>query len=329
MTSPTPQGPTRSRTAIVLAVFFSVVCGAGVATQSRINGELGSRLGDGFVAAVISFGSGLVILLIVLLFAPTGRRGLVRVGVALRQRSIPWWYVGGGSAGAFLVLSQGLVAATLGVALFTVGIVAGQTLCGLLIDRRGLGTAAAKPLTVPRLAGSALALVAVGIAVSTQLEGSVPVWMLVLPFLVGIGTAWQQAVNGQVRHVADSAITATLVNFIVGTAALLVVFAVSAIFIGFPTRFPTEPWLYLGGAIGVLFIAGFAVLVRTIGVLVMGLASIAGQLLMSLVLDIVAPVAGQSIAVTTIVGTVLTLVAVGVTALPSSRARSRDVTATK
>ena len=124
-----------------LAIVFALICGAGVAVQSRINGELGQQLGDGFVAATISFGSGLLILLVALAIAPSGRRGLGRVASALRARSLPWWYVLGGSAGAFLVLSQGLTAAVLGVALFTVAIVAGQTVSGLVLDRIGLGPA--------------------------------------------------------------------------------------------------------------------------------------------------------------------------------------------
>ncbi|ERK73587.1 hypothetical protein N136_00043, partial [Leifsonia aquatica ATCC 14665] len=62
-----------------LALLIAMVCGAGVALQSRINGELGRRLDDGFTAAAISFGSGLVILLAALAIAPAGRRGLRRV----------------------------------------------------------------------------------------------------------------------------------------------------------------------------------------------------------------------------------------------------------
>ena len=128
-----------------LALVIALLCGALVAVQSRINGELGSRLGDGFTAAAISFGSGLIILTIALAVAPAGRRGLARVLAALRDGGIRWWYVCGGAAGSFLVLSQGLAAAALGVALFTVAVVAGQTISGLVLDRVGIGPEAAAP----------------------------------------------------------------------------------------------------------------------------------------------------------------------------------------
>src|SRR5471030_2299616 len=120
----------RRRSAHIGLVAVGVVSGAGVATQSRINGQLGSLIQDGFAAALISFGSGLLIVLVALIFLPNGRKGIGRVATAIRQRDIPFWYVLGGAGGASLVLSQGLVAATLGVALFSVGIVAGQTIGG-------------------------------------------------------------------------------------------------------------------------------------------------------------------------------------------------------
>ncbi len=249
---------TRRRTPVPvwLAIVFALICGAGVAVQSRINGELGQQLGDGFVAATISFGSGLLILLVALAIAPSGRRGLGRVASALRARSLPWWYVLGGSAGAFLVLSQGLTAAVLGVALFTVAIVAGQTVSGLVLDRIGLGPGGRRRLTPSRVTGAVLALIAVTWAVSAQLTHSVPLWMLLLPLIAGLGMGWQQAVNGQVRVVASSALSATFINFVVGTTVLVIAMVVHSSIAGWPSSLPTEWWLYLGGAIGCVFIAG-------------------------------------------------------------------------
>jgi bacterial/archaeal transporter family-2 protein len=292
-----------------------MVCGAGVALQSRINGELGRRLDDGFTAAAISFGSGLIILTVCLAFAPAGRRGLRRVGEALRGRELPWWYVCGGAAGSFLVLSQGIAAAVLGVALFTVSVVAGQTVSGLVLDRIGLGPGGRRPLTPARVAGAVIALLAVTWAVSAQLGGSVPVWMMLLPLIAGLGMGWQQAVNGQVRVVAESALTATFINFLVGSTVLVVLMLVHWALAGLPNPLPTEPWLYVGGAIGCVFIAGAALLVRVTGVLLLGLATVAGQLLTALLLDLLAPTTTTPVAFSTIGGTLLAIVAVGVASI--------------
>ncbi|WP_223691475.1 DMT family transporter [Leifsonia poae] len=297
-----------------LAIVLAMICGAGVAAQSRINGELGHRLDDGFAAALISFGSGLVILTVALAVAPAGRRGLVRVRGALRSGELRWWFVCGGAAGAFLVLSQGLTAAALGVALFTVAIVAGQTVSGLVLDLIGVGPGGKRPLTGARVLGASLALIAVVWAVSAQLSGGVPFWMLLLPLLAGLGMGWQQAVNGQVRVVAESALTATFINFLVGTTVLLVLFLAHTAVAGLPRPLPAEPWLYVGGAIGCVFIAGAALLVRVTGVLVLGLATVAGQLVTALLLDVFISGA-HTIAWTTVAGTVLALVAVCVASL--------------
>ncbi len=311
--------PAHSRAAVALAVSVAVACGGLVAFQARINGELGRQLDDGYVAAVFSFGGGLVLLAIAMAFSASGRRGFGRTVTALRTRSHPWWFFFGGAAGALLVLTQGLTAAVLGVALFTVAVVAGQTLTGLVIDRRGLGSLPAKPVTWARLVGAILMLAAVVLAVSAQLRGDIPVWMVVLPFLAGLGIGWQQAVNGQVRIITESVLTATFSNFVVGTAVLVIAMLVHSLFAGWPSTLPTDPWLYIGGPMGIVFIAGAAVIVRITGVLLLGLATTAGQLLASLALDLVAPVPGHELVATTVIGTALTLVAVVVTTLPSRR----------
>ena len=75
-------------------------------------------------------------------------------------------------------------------------------------------------------------------------------------------------------------------------------------------QFPSEPWLYVGGAIGVIFIGTSAVVVRVTGVLVLSLSALCGQLIGAIMLDLVAPVAGHVLSPITVVGAVVTLGAV-------------------
>lgn len=307
-----------------LAVVIAIACGAGTAVQSRINGELAGELADPYTAAAISFGSGLVILLITLACWRPGRAGFGRLRGELRGGRIAWWMLLGGLAGAYFVTTQGLSAGVLGVAVFTVAIVAGQTVGGLVFDVIGLGPGGRRRVTAPRLIGALLALIAIGWAVSGQLAHDVPVLLMLLPFLAGIGAAWQQAVNGRVRSSADSALTSTVLNFAVGTTALVVVMLVHAGLVGgFPAALPAEPWLYLGGALGCLFIAGQAIVVRVVGVLVLALAGVAGQLTAALALDLLLPTHGREVDLATIGGTGLALVAVVIAGI--SRRRHRHV----
>jgi transporter family-2 protein len=310
-----PTAPSRTKLAVSAVLAF--VCGSLVVIQSRINGELGVRLSDGFLAALISFTGGLVLIGIWIAFSPRGKRGVGVLMSAVRERQLPFWYLFAGAAGAFLVLSQGLVAGILGVALFATAVVTGQTISGLLLDRRGFGAGQAKPVTPQRIVGAALALVAVVLAGSTELTVNIPVWMLVLPFIGGLGLAWQQGANGLIGATAGSPLTATLFNFAVGTTVLLLASIVEVSIVGWPTSFPTEPWLYTGGILGVAGIALATVLVRITGVLVFGLCLIAGQLITSLIADIVLPVSGHGVTVTTVIGSLLTLVAVGIAAIPA------------
>jgi transporter family-2 protein len=301
---------------VAVAALAAFLSGCGVALQSRINGELGAELGDGFVAAFLSFGSGLVILGVAMLLVPDARRGVGRLLASVREGRIPWWYLIGGAAGGVFVLSQGLVIGLVGVALFTVGVVGGQMTSSLLIDRHGFGSMAAKPLTVTRVTGAVLALAGVALAVSGQLRADVPWWLLFAPLLAGLGVGYQQAANGQVRAAAGSALTATFGNFVVGTALLGVILLVHLIVAPWPSAFPTSPWLYLGGAVGVAFIATQVVVVRTTGVLVLGLAVLSGQLASAVLFDVVFPIRGHDFALTSVIGAAITLFAVVLAAIP-------------
>jgi len=310
----------------VLGVAVAVGIGLCIALQARINGELARQLDDGYVAAVISFGSGLIVMTIVLAFNRAGRDGFGHLRTAIREKRLPWWGVLGGLSGALFVLSQGLTVGSIGVALFMVAVVSGQTVSGLLVDRFGIGPAGRAPITTPRIIGAILCLVAVVIVGWGGIAANAPLWMLLIPAIAGVGVAWQQAVNGRVRIDARSWVTATFLNFVLGVAALLVALAVHAALVGLPSDYPSALWLYLGGPIGVVFVAAGTVVVRRIGVLVLGLGTVAGQLMGSLLIDLIAPAAGDALDWPVIVGTALTLLAVVVASgvLTAPRGTSPD-----
>ncbi|KAB1905767.1 EamA-like transporter family protein [Micromonospora sp. AMSO1212t] len=319
-TAAPPAPPTLSTGRRVAGVGLATASGVMVAVQSRINGELGVRLADGIAAAVVSFGVGLLILLVLVPATPGGRRGLAALRGALRAGTLRPWQCLGGVCGAFLVATQGLTIGTLGVAVFTVAVVAGQSGSSLLVDRAGIGPAGRQPVTPNRLIGAVLTVLAVLLAVGDRLGDPDALALALLPLAAGVGIAWQQAVNGRVRAASGSAMTATLVNFTVGTAALLVTFAVDLVVRGRPGgAFPDEPWLYLGGPLGIVFIALAAALVRFTGVLLLGLATIAGQIVGAVLLDLVLPTAASHPGLDTLLGAALTMVAVLVAAFGPAR----------
>jgi transporter family-2 protein len=305
----------------LVAAFF---VGALVALQSKVNGALAVRLGSdvpaGLEAALISFGAGLLLLAVACAVSPALRRRLTDIVGALRIRLLRPWQVVGGACGAFLVSAQGLTIHIIGVALFTVAVVAGQSVGALVVDHLGLGPAGRRPVSTVRVVGAVLAVIAVVISVSGRvgdvggISGS-EWFLLLLPLIGGLFATWQQAMNGVVAVVGSPG-AATVINFVVGTAVLVVVVGIASGLSGGlsapPAEGPGDAWLYVGGPMGIAFIWLAARLVRTLGVLLLGLATVAGQVIGALVIDLVAdhPLTWQTIA-----GAALTLVGVAVAAL--------------
>ena len=272
-----------------LALGGAVAIGVMTAIQARINGVLGVRVDNGIVAGFVSFSVGLVALAAVISLIPSARRGAARLWAGVRGRTIPFWMLLGGACGALTVSTQGLTAGVLGVSLFSVGVVAGQTLHGLVLDRIGFGPAGVVAVTPGRVLGGALALAAVAISLSGDVLSSAPLWMLLLPFAAGVGIAWQAATNGRLAQRVQSPIAATLMSFITGTVVLALAATASIALTGAPDSLPAEPWLYVGGFLGAAYILLGAFIVAHTGVLLMGLGSVLGQLVTSVVIDLLWP----------------------------------------
>lgn len=320
---------------------MAVAAGLAIPLQGRINGALGARLGDGIAAAVVSFSTGLVLMILVSLVLPRGRSGLASIMPAVRERKFPPYYVLAGGIGALFVFAQSFTVGLLGVALFTVSTVTGQTVSGLLVDRLGLGPGGKKAVTGIRIIGCVLTIAAVAWAVSPRFGGApgtgapgtgAPgaggepaqlILPLLLPVLAGFLMSFQQAMNGTATMHYGTPIAATLVNFVAGTCVLWVAWLIKVAVAGTGNPLPGEWWYYLGGPMGCVFIGLGALLVRSLGVLVTGLGMIAGQLLGSLGLDLLVPAPGSIVAVPTVLGTLLTLVAIVIATLPWPRGAFR------
>ncbi|WP_285320494.1 DMT family transporter [Pseudarthrobacter sp. lyk4-40-TYG-27] len=325
MTSP-PRLP------VLAGLPLAVGAGLAIPVQGRINGALGARLNDGIAAAVVSFSTGLLVMILISLVLPRGRAGLAAILPAVRTRAFPRIYVLAGAIGALFVFAQSFTVGLLGVALFTVATVTGQTVSGLLVDRLGIGPAGKKSVTGIRIIGCVLTIAAVAWAVSPRFggggagTGADPAALLVpllLPVAAGFLMSFQQAMNGTATVHYGTPIAATLVNFVAGTIVLWAAFAVKLAVAGPGNPLPADWWYYLGGPMGCVFIGLGALLVRSLGVLVTGLGMIAGQLLGSLALDLVLPAPGTVVAPATVLGTLLTLGAIILATLPWPRGALR------
>lgn len=283
-----------------------------MAVQLNLNGVLRDRLGSVLGVALISLLSAMGITVVAVSLRPAARIGLRKV------RGIPFWRRLGGLGGAAMVAVGAAAAPRLGVALLTVGIVAGQTAGAIIVDRAGLGPSGQHSLTVPRIGGAVISFGAVAISVLGRSAEHASLLLFALVIATGALASVQQALNGWVGREVRDASVAALLNFAVGTAAITLGLVGSGALLrieawNWP---PVAQWyLYLGGPLGVVVVGVAAVAVRTLGVLRLGLSVVAGQLLGGLVLDFLAPSSGSVITIPTVLGAFLTLVAVGLTGL--------------
>ncbi|MFY0670607.1 MAG: DMT family transporter [Aquiluna sp.] len=284
-----------------LAIFGAVVAGGFMAVQARVNSGLAAEIDSGYLAAFISFAIGLGLISMASLPRRKFRADLRRAIELAKEGSFPAWMLASGALGGFFVLTQGLVAGVTGIALFSLGVVTGQTVSALLIDGRGLFGLEKRALSSNRLLGSLLALAGLMLASDPSISGIQLV--LFVPLVAGFGIGLQDAINSRVGRSTGSAAVATFFNFLAGTIFLLIVL----LFSGIPDANLTavNPTLYIGGLVGVSFILIRVLVLPVIGSLATGLSLLTGQIFVSLALDFLVPVTLREITAWTFAGLLL------------------------
>ena len=159
-----PARPARRTGGRRLLAGLGVVSGVLSATQTTVNGRLGTVLGSATSAALVSFVVGLVALGVVVAVA----RPAV-TGATVRATVHPWYLVVGGVLGASFVLGSAAAAPVLGISLTVSVVLLGQLAAGLSVDRWGVLGAPRRAVGPRRLVGVALVLLGV---VCVRLLGS-------------------------------------------------------------------------------------------------------------------------------------------------------------
>ncbi len=244
------------------------------------------------------------------------RAGLKRVFAAYRAKEVKIWEFFGGFGGGFFLAIQSIAVPQVGVAIFTIGTIGGQTVTSLVVDKIGISPSGKKHITVPRVVGAAVTLIAVTIAVWPELNGkNLKFLPIILSILVGVVVAFQQALNARINVISTRPLATAWFNFTVGTCVLLIVFAINLLGGGHLSHLPSNPWLYLGGPLGLIFIAGSAYVVKSLGVLNFIIFSVTGQLIGALLLDWLAPATKGGLSSYLVFGTLMTLVSIAASQL--------------
>jgi transporter family-2 protein len=292
---------------------LAALSGAMIALQARANGELSHRLDNGLQAALVSFSSGLLIILLITPFSPHIKEGIRNLQGAIPRKEIARWKLLAGALGGSFVAIQTQIVPLIGVAIYSVASIAGQTAMSLVVDRIGLTGGGKKLISPRRVMAAVLTVFAVLVSVWDRIDANnLSMIAVTAGCVAGAVVGVQRALNGQINEHSHQSFTTSLLNFITGTTFLVILILVGvALGKNELSPLPAGPWwIYTGGVIGVIYIAFTSTIVQHLGVLTFTLFSVGGQLAGSLIIDLVSPTDGVSVSAYLVTGLAMTYIGV-------------------
>ena len=275
--------------------------------QAGISGQLARELNDGIMAALISNIGGTIFTGLFLL-NPEVRSKCKKLFQDVVSGKFAKWQLLGGVAGAIYISTASSTVSIIGTGLFTVVLVASQNMSGIVVDRFGLSSGSRKKITPKRSIAAAIGIAAVLLSV-TDFQGKI-LWIpIVAVVMAGVAVTVQFALNGRVTKAANSQVSA-FINFPMSMITVCITLFVMNLFGKTWNTWPNQWWLYTAGFLGAVVVFLAAATIRTLGVLLFGLASVAGQLITSIALDVILPNANINVGWALISGAGLMLLAV-------------------
>lgn len=272
-----------------MLILLGAVAGSLIPVQTSINSRLAVFTRSVFLSSFYSFLVGTILLIFFNLSANPEK--LLPAYIMSQDFSYIWFV--GGLMGVIYLTGNVILLPKIGAALTVIMTVAGQMVIGLMIDTFGWFDAAVQPINVYRVLGIVIMIAGIIFmnykkkSARTAAESS-NLW-LALGLFTGAMPPIQTAVNSALRHEVDSFFFASLVSFIVGTVALLLLSVIIAKHIRFVTYDKTlgkiKPWHFIGGILGALYVTTNIVLMPYLGATLTLMTVIFGQMLMGLLID--------------------------------------------
>ena len=309
--------------------FLAAISGLMIALQARANGELSHRIGNPIEAALVSFGSGLLIIATISAFNPAIKMGMKNLRAAVSAKEIPVWTLFAGMLGGSFVAVQTQIVPVIGVAIYSVASIAGQTATSLIVDRIGLTGGGKKQITAKRVTAAGVTVLAVLVSVLDRIDAkNLSLWAVLFGCVAGAIVGVQRALNGRINESTNQSFATSLLTFIMGTTFIVIFLAIGMLINRADVvALPAGPWwIYTGGVIGVIYIAFTSTIVQHLGVLTFTLISVGGQLVGSLLIDLYSPTDGVQVSAYLVTGIVMTYLGVvvgGVGNLPKLKLAKR------
>ena len=295
------------KASVPLSITLAFVAGIAATLQAGISGQLAHELNDGIMAALISNIGGALFTGLFLLNPEVRKKGKKLFQDVISGKFAKWQLLGG-VAGAIYISTASSTVSIIGTGLFTVVLVASQNMSGIVVDRFGLSSGSRKKITPKRALAAVIGIAAVLLSV-TDFQGKI-LWIpIVAVVIAGLAVTVQFALNGRVTKAANSQVSA-FINFPMSMITVCITLIVMNLFGKDWNTWPNQWWLYTAGFLGAVVVYLAAATIRTLGVLLFGLASVAGQLITSIALDVILPNANINVGWALISGAGLMLLAV-------------------
>ena len=295
------------KASVPISIILAFVAGIAATLQAGVSGQLARELNDGIMAALISNIGGTLFTGLFLLNPEVRKKGKKLFQDVVSGKFAKWQLLGG-VAGAIYISTASSTVSIIGTGLFTVVLVASQNMSGIVVDRFGLSSGSRKKITPKRSIAAVIGIVAVLLSVS-DFQGKI-LWIpIAAVVMAGLAVTVQFALNGRVTKASNSQVSA-FINFPMSLITVSLTLIVMNLFGKNWNTWPNQWWLYTAGFLGAVVVFLAAATIRTLGVLLFGLASVAGQLITSIALDVILPNANINVGWALISGAGLMLLAV-------------------
>lgn len=255
---------------------LSLLNGIILAFMISINGELAEKY-DAFTAAVIIHIVGSLFALLICILKKNKKH--------LWDHKPRWIYLGG-AIGVFTTVFHNLAFGYISItSVIALGLL-GQAVTSLVIDIFGLFSMKKRPFKKYTLIGLGFSVFGILIMIDTTIMTAV--FAIVISFASGISVVLSRTVNARLAEKTD-ALYSSLVNHLVGLPiTILIALVVSKMdLFAVATSNSFQPWIYLGGVIGVIVVMLFNITVPKVPALKLTLLVFIGQVFTGIILDVI------------------------------------------
>lgn len=275
---------------ILSLIIIGMIGGAMIPLQTSINNKLSAYTKSPIYTSTISFGVGLLFLLLLNAFM-NPHMLTIRF---LSQQSFHYYWFTGGMIGVVFLTGNLLLLPRLGASLTVVVSLTGQIIMGVIIDLFGWFDASVQALSVFNIFG--VVLLIFGIFLMNEVKRnpndkvniSFYLWMIT-GLIIGFGPPIQTAINSKLSQQIDSTLMAALVSFTVGFVLLLLMKTITNRSFKLEVNHRMQGGLkaiyFVGGVLGLVYITVNIFLMPYLGAALTTVSGMLGQMMIAVIID--------------------------------------------